>query len=97
VGRGAQYDILYRQWSTITHAGDLSRYLMRTAEGAPAFKPPHNAEDLKVVSQYAASLILDATIKTLRKFRPGEEASLGSWYLREIRHRYLLLSSEQKE
>jgi len=92
VERGAQYDVLYRQWSTITHATDVSHYLTRTANGTPAFKPLRNAEELRTISAFAASFILNATRKALSKFRPGEEASLKSWYLREIGDRYLLLS-----
>lgn len=96
VGRGAQYDILYRYWSRITHAGDLSRYLTRTSKGSPSFKPLRNTEDIKLVSSIAASLILDATHKVLVKFRSGEEASYGEWYMKEVRNRFLSLVSNNR-
>jgi len=92
VGRGAQYDILYRYWSQITHAGDLSRFLTRTNEGSPAFKPIRNLEDIKYVSGYAARQILSTTRKMLGKFRPGEERSFLKWYSQEISERFPTLA-----
>lgn len=92
VNRPAQYDFLYRQWSRIIHAGDLSRFLRRTSKGDAAFKPLRNHEEMAQVSQYAASFILDATRKVLGKFRPGEADSVKRWYVAEVRDRYLMLS-----
>ncbi len=89
VGRGAQYDFLYRYWSKITHAGDLSRFLTRTNEGSPAFKPIRNPADIKDFSILTASFILDATRKVLGKFRPGEERNLRKWYIQEIKGDFL--------
>jgi len=91
VGRGAQYDFLYRYWSQITHAGDLSRFLTRTSEGSPAFKPIRNPADIKDFSIVTAYFVLDATRKVLGKFRPGEERNFRKWYIQEIRGRFLTL------
>ena len=89
---GAIYDFLYRHWSNITHAGDLSRFLTRNSKGSSAFKSLRNPEDIKQVSNYAASLILHTTKKMLGKFRPGEERNFGKWYIQEIRGRFLTLA-----
>jgi len=93
LSRGAQYDILYRYWSRVTHADDLSRFLAKTDEGYLAIKPIRNPEELKNVSRIASTFILDATRKMLGKFRAGELASFGRWYVREARkrHRALLI------
>jgi len=93
LNRGAQYDILYRHWSQISHAGDLSRFLTKTSEGSPAFKPLRNPEELKHISVMASSFILGATKKILGKFRAGEMASLGRWYVREARKRHVVLTN----
>ena len=93
VGRGAQYDFLYRYWSRIIHAGDLSRFLTRTRQGSPAFEPLRNPQEIKLVSSITASLILAATKKLLGKFRPGEEASYSKWYMKEAKNRFLSLES----
>lgn len=89
---GAQYEILYRSWSSITHADDLSQFLTQTKRGSPAFKPIRNNEELKLFSSMASSFILHATRKMIGKFRPGENASLGKWYKTEIRQRHLALT-----
>lgn len=93
VGRGGQYDFLYRYWSRIIHAHDLSRYLTRTSEGTPAFKPLRNPEEIRQVYGITATLIIAATRKMLGKFRPGEETSFRKWYIREVKDRYLALLS----
>lgn len=92
LARGAQYAILYRSWSQITHAGDISRYLTRSATGGAAFLPLRNNKEIGTVAQHATSFILDATMKMLRKFRPGESSNLKKWYMGEIRQRYLKLT-----
>jgi len=92
LSRGAQYDILYRSWSHITHAVDLSRFLTHTNKGSPAFRPLRNPEELKLVSEIASTFILQATKKMLGKFRAGEMASFGRWYAREAQKRHLALT-----
>ena len=89
--RGAQYDILYRYWSTVSHAGDLSNFLTQTDRGTPAFKPIRNNEEFKLFSVMASSFILHATMAMIGKFRAGENTSLGRWYVKEVRswHRAL--------
>ena len=89
VSRPAQYDFLYRYWSAVTHASDLSRFLARTEEGARGFRPLRNHRVMAQVACFAASLILDGTRKALSKFRPGEEKSFATWYNQEARRRYL--------
>ncbi len=91
-GHAAKYDGLYRYWSRIIHAGDLSRFLTRTSEGSPAFEPLRNPKDMEVVSSLAAWVILHATRKLLGKFRTGETESLRRWYIQEVRDRYLTLA-----
>ncbi|MFH1487120.1 MAG: DUF5677 domain-containing protein [Chloroflexota bacterium] len=92
VGRAAQYDFLYRHWSTVSHAADLSRYLGRTKDGSPAFASLRRPKDVKEAPGLAASIILDATRKVLKEFRGGEEASFRRWYRKEVRARFLALN-----
>ncbi len=92
LNRGAQYELLYRYWSSITHADDISRFLTKTKKGQPVFKPLRNPENLGLISVIASSLILHATQHVMGKFRPGESRSLGSWYIREVRNLHLALT-----
>ena len=75
--RGAIYEIVYRKWSSVSHANDLSRVV--TGEGR--LRDP---AQLREVMPYAPSFLFSATQLMIRKFRPGEFGSLQRWYLREV-------------
>lgn len=91
VNMRATYDILYREWSRVTHGQDLLAFIDRTSEGESALGRIRNTERLKEVSSFAASFLLGATRQTVGKFRPGE--TLGYWYIDKIRERYIQLTS----
>ena len=92
-GRLVMYELLYRHWSSIVHAGDLSRFITRTATGERAIWSLRNARDFQMVALSAATFILEATEKMLRNFRPTE--SIAQWCLSEIRERYLWLAQSE--
>lgn len=80
VGRHAQYDFLYREWSDVTHAHDLSRFTdSRLRSPAP----------LKDAAVFASGFLLSASGSLLKKFRPGEVMAV--WYKREVQERFLTL------
>jgi hypothetical protein len=87
----ARYDFLYRSWSNIAHAVDLSRFITRTGNGKSAINPIRNTDNLATTASFAAWVMLEAKKLVLAKFRPGEEASFKGWYLAEIRGKYLTL------
>jgi hypothetical protein len=87
----ARYDLLYRSWSNLAHAGELSRFITRTRDGKPAINPIRNTGELATTACFAAWIMLEAKKLVLAKFHPGEEASVKRWYLAEIRERYLSL------
>lgn len=89
LNRNAQYEFLYRHWSTISHAHDFSRFLTRTTEGDSAIRGLRDPSQIKHVTIFTASFILNATPLVLGKFRPGED--IAEWYKREVRERFLLL------
>ena len=81
VRRHAQYDFLYRKWSRITHAQDMSRFLnTRLRDGSV----------IKEVATFSSCFILDGTRRTLGKLRPGED--LGAWYKAEVQDRFRILT-----
>jgi hypothetical protein len=81
---GAQYELLYRQWSGISHAEDLSHFLTRGAEHKAAFRPLRNHQQMHEVVRNASQLALEATRMMLGKYRHGEEKSIARWYASEI-------------
>lgn len=87
----ARYDFLYRSWSNLAHAGDLSRFIARTRNGESAINPIRNADELATTACFAAWIMLEAKKLLLARFHPGEEASVKRWYLAEIRGKYLAL------
>lgn len=67
--RGAQYNLLYRDWSSTTHASDVSRFLTQTKKGFPAFQPLRNHEQLKELSGMASTFILHVTMAMIKKIQ----------------------------
>jgi len=88
VGRGAAYEILYRNWSHATHANDLSRFITRSETGEPAVHCLRNPECLYQVASQSTHFLVEATRRMLLKFRPGEELSFSRWYIAEVNDRY---------
>lgn len=86
VGRGAQYDFLYREWCRVAHGHDFAPFLARTPEGAGAIRGIRDPSDLKTVAGFAATFMLGATRLLIGKFRPGED--IRTWYVRDVRPRY---------
>ncbi|MBN1160947.1 MAG: hypothetical protein JXA17_03255 [Dehalococcoidales bacterium] len=91
LNRLPEYDLLYRGWSNIAHAVDLSHFLSRTKSGSPSFRPLRNHEELAQVAKMASIFIIDATKQMINKYRHGENKNFGTWYLKEVRQSYLSL------
>ena len=87
--REVEYLVLYKQWSSVSHAHDLSRFLARSSDGDPGFKSLRDPSTMRVVTSYAASFMLGTTRLVLGKFRPGED--LSQWYTTKVRERYRAL------
>ena len=85
--RDAQYDILYREWSTTIHAQDFSPFVAVAPQGQSGIRALRDPNQLKDVVSFAASFILNATRIVLKKFRPSED--LTKWYKTEVQERYL--------
>ncbi len=90
LNRGAQYELLYRYWSRITHAGDLSRFLTRGTSGG-AIKSFRDGSHIREVAKLAAFYMLESTRKVMGKFRSGETKHIKKWYIAEVRNRFLRL------
>ncbi len=84
---GGRYEILYRQWSTIAHAEDFYAFL-ESRNGTPTIARLRDPRKVAESAGFAASFILAATRKILVLLRPGEEASLATWYKQEVQERY---------
>jgi hypothetical protein len=59
----------------------------------PHFQPPSERlpGQIKEIASFASTFFLDATRLMISKFRRGED--LKSWYVENIRERYLFITS----
>ena len=81
LGRGAEHKLFYGDWSTLSHATDLNRFLS-TLNGKPAFDAVRRPNELQSISQLAALLLLRATREMIDRFRRGEK--LDAWYSSDV-------------
>jgi hypothetical protein len=82
--QGAQYDVFYRDWSSITHAEDVSRFIAATGRGDPTARLLRGRVKYAEVGCAAARTMLSTTRLMLAKFRRGEETALAGWYKKEV-------------
>jgi hypothetical protein len=87
LNRGGMYEKLYREWSSIHHAHDPTRFLTTTSKGTQAIRQLRDPSRIKEVATFAEVFINNATILILQKFRAGEEKSFSNWYQREVKGR----------
>jgi len=83
LGFTVYYDVLYKYWSSIIHAQDISRFFKNDKNGELYFIRLRDSSEMSLVASLAISLMTGATIKIAEKYRPGEET--WKWYLSEIR------------
>lgn len=81
----ARYEVLYRKWSSVAHASDFSRVVIASPAGPGTIRRLRDPDLLGEVMQFAPLFLLRATHLMIRKFRPGELPSFGSWYRSEVR------------
>ena len=72
----------YGDWSSLGHVTSFTRYLS-TLNAKPAFEAVRRPNELQLVSQMAAILLLRATREMIGTFRSGE--NLTPWYSRDVR------------
>jgi hypothetical protein len=84
--RDAQYDFLYRIWSTTTHAQDFSTFTDVLSRNQSGIRSLRDSSQLKDVITFSTTFLLNATRIVLHKFRPEE--NITNWYLTEVRDRY---------
>jgi hypothetical protein len=88
LGRGGQYEILYRSWSTTTHAQDLLPFIAQTTKGEATMGGLRDPNLVRETVRFAAPILLETTKHILGKFRPGED-SFDKWYKQNVAALYL--------
>ena len=95
VSKEGYYDLLYQDWSSVTHVTDLSRFLTKTSGGGGGFHPIRYPENVKDYTWLAVSFLVMVTGVMIQKFRPGED--LSRLYNAEVKERLDYLKSLKVE
>ena len=80
------YEVLYRKWSTVVHAVDLTRFLTRTRSGTAAFYPLRAPKELTSVAFLAVAIVLESTWAIVRQYEIA--CDLRDWYVSEVGERW---------
>jgi hypothetical protein len=86
VHRHSLYDLLYRYWSSVSHAQDFSKFLAVDSTGEAGIRGLRDAGPLQDVSRFAATFMVESTRRMLLEFRPGEDFS--KYYNSEVGERF---------
>lgn len=70
--REAEYQFFYKQWSSITHAQDFSRFIAKSDSNTREIGPLRETRNISNVSYFAAYFMWEATCSIMKKFRPDE-------------------------
>ncbi len=85
VGRGLQYEWLYRLWSESVHGADLSSSLIRVGPGVGAVRRIRAGDQVVQVANFAVYLGLSAARAVLLHYRSGEQEAHARWYNTEFK------------
>lgn len=96
VGRGGQYEILYRTWSRTAHGFDLERQLTEK-DGQAAIQPFRDPRKIGEMYSHAIGFGIETIFSILAHYRGGEieGGGISSWYVREIRPVFQALNMEE--
>jgi hypothetical protein len=95
LNRAAEYDTLYRSWSTVVHANDPLSFMRADDGGAPHFTSIRFPDNLAKYAFFGATLLIRNTRMMLGKFRSGED--IKRWYLQDVREMYNALGQLKVE
>ena len=88
--RPAQYDWLYRHWSSTSHALDLGAFMVPSSHGEFFIGRLRDPEPIPRLAIFAVRFAGDATRITLGKFRHSEDIS--AWYNSNVKEPLLKIA-----
>jgi hypothetical protein len=91
--RSAQYEVLYRPWSSIAHGENLRRQL-KSSQGGAVIAVLRNPSEIRTAYFYAMTFAISALNAMLAYYRPEEIGSTArrGWYESRIRSAYLAVA-----
>lgn len=83
LGRLAEYETLYRYWSSAVHGANADLYMVTIAGRGASFRLVRDPEGLPQAASFALSILLRCTGLMIENYRAGEFTT--SWYTDEIK------------
>lgn len=80
-----EYEILYRQWSKTAHAQEHMDFFGPTSGGRSVLARLREPKDIPLTAFLAVTVIVGATTRTLRFFRPDEDFT--AWHRERVKPR----------
>jgi hypothetical protein len=93
LGRNVEYEVLYRQWSGLSHATDIVTGRMLGKKGETRILQLRYPVGVEHVFTFAVTFALRAFRAVLRDCDPPKLNELRSWYLDEMQQAYREVSS----
>jgi hypothetical protein len=84
--RQTEYDLLYRNWSRISHGNDLDSYISKSSSGGQGFRSLRYPKDLQLLGTLGLDFLTRSIFLALEHYRSGEP-NVERWYMTEIRDR----------
>jgi hypothetical protein len=98
LGRPAQYEILYRQWSAIAHSIDIlkGKILIDDKSDVASFIQIRLPTDAQFISIFAVGFAVTTTQIFINFFAKEKIQTFKQWYENEIRDKYIDLTKKNK-
>lgn len=80
-----EYEVLYRSWSRLSHAGGTSHISLPLEDGTVFLGKIRNPLPLVNISGQALTFLLDATLAFIKEYRPAELTSFWKWHDKELK------------
>jgi hypothetical protein len=96
LGRPAQYEILYRQWSDQAHGIDIIEGKVESERpGEISFYQMRMPREAQFLTTMASSLAMSAMLLFLKQYAKERLGDFGAWYKEIIRERYLSFAGKK--
>ena len=93
LGRGALYEVLYRQWSGLVHSGDIIRGKLEVDQSTKIgrFSQLRNPGGCELITFLAVSFAIYTIILFINNFAAEKKPDLDFWYKSEIKDKHTRL------
>jgi hypothetical protein len=93
LGKQAMYELLYRPWSDMVHAGNAFENMGLTNLGEQVYRPLRHPDGLQQTVVHASSFCLATAKLLLDAYAPDERPRFAAVYQERLRSRHLNLAS----